>query len=116
MYVCSNVHMQASPPSCVRVHGGSCWNATLLIVNKCLVTYVFYMQQDGWTALIWASAKGHLAVSDELIKHNADISAQDNVRYLLFRVCVCVCTVTAKYMHSAYTQCSYYRHVIQLAL
>ncbi len=45
------------------------------------------MQQDGWTALIWASSMGYLAVVKALIEHHANIDFQSNVCHL--NLCVC---------------------------
>ena len=36
--------------------------------------------QDGWTALMRASAEGHTAVVELLLQHGADVNAKDEVR------------------------------------
>jgi len=33
---------------------------------------------DGWTAMMYASYKGHLAVAKMLVVHGADLEARDN--------------------------------------
>jgi hypothetical protein len=38
------------------------------------------MSQDGWTALMFAASNGHLAMSELLLRHGADVHARDSVR------------------------------------
>ena len=44
--------------------------------------------QDGWTALIWAAARGKCDVVTELISLGADVDIQDNVSHF-FNVSSC---------------------------
>ena len=47
--------------------------------SYCLVTCI---PQDGWTALIWASLKGHADVVQDLITGGAQVNLQNEVKHV----------------------------------
>ena len=52
-----------------------------VVIGWCVGCYiVFYVQQDGWTALMLASYKGYTGCVEELLKSTGiDVNKQDNV-------------------------------------
>lgn len=41
---------------------------------------VLFFAQDGWTALMWASLRGHTDVVQKLLSNGAQVDHQDEVR------------------------------------
>ena len=63
----------------------------VIFIIIALVLCIIY--QDGWTALMYASRKGHMEVVKLLLDHGANKDLQDEVRiiYVVFYVCMYVC-------------------------
>ena len=42
---------------------------------------ILFFAQDGWTALMWASLRGHTDVVKKLLSSGAQVDHQDEVRH-----------------------------------
>lgn len=46
------------------------------------ILFHFFFAQDGWTALMWASLRGHTDVVQKLLSNGAQVDHQDEVRHM----------------------------------
>ena len=51
----------------------------LLYGIHCMLLCLYFLSQDGWTALMLAASYGHQAAVEHLVQHGADINIQDKV-------------------------------------
>ena len=69
----------------------------MVVVMCCYITkHGLFAIQDGSTPLFYASMKGHVAVVNELLQHNADVSICDEVHSIQ-------CTIVFNYIRESVT-------------